>query len=156
EAALGVVGLAEGKPDPALLKALKDKNGIRRGTAAQVLSQVGGAPYYPTIRPLLKDALPSVRLRVALGLVGAYDAEAVPTLIDLAQDLPMALRPAAEEYLNSLAGDWAVAGPKGHDVMARKLRRDVWATWWKSTDGSTLLAEFRTRTPTDEDREKID
>src|SRR5438477_46580 len=35
EAALAVVGMAGGKPDPAILKYLKDKNGIRRGTAAQ-------------------------------------------------------------------------------------------------------------------------
>jgi HEAT repeat protein len=156
EGALVAVAMTGGKPDPALLKGLKDDNGIRRGTAAQVLSQVGGPAHYPTIRPLLKDPLPSVRLRVALGLVGAHDGEAVPVLIDLIGELPPSLKPVAEGYLNDLAGEWAVSGPKGHDLMSKKLRRDVWQAWWKNTDGETLLEELRSRTPSEEDREKID
>lgn len=156
QAALQAVALRDGKPDPALLAALKDRVAIRRGTAAQVLSSVGGPAYYPAIRPLLKDSKPSVRLGVALGLVGAYDAEAVPVLIDSLADLPPSLRSAAEEYLNNLAGEWAVSGPKGHDMTARKIRRDVWASWWKNMDGSLLLDEFRSRIPSDDDREKID
>ncbi len=156
EAALVATAMTGGRPDPAVVRALKDKNGIRRGTAAQVLSQVGGPAFYASVRPLLKDALPSVRLRVALGLVGAHDGDAVPVLIDLIGELPSSLKPVAEAYLNDLAGEWAVSGPKGHDLMSRKLRRDVWQGWWRNTDGSTLLEEFRSRTPSDEDRERID
>jgi len=155
EAALLAVAMPGGKPDPAVLKALKDKNGIRRSTAAQVLSQVGGPAHYAAVRTLLKDPLPSVRLRVVLSLVAAHDGDAVPILIDLLGELPASLKPAAEAYLLDLAGEWAVAGPKGHDMMSRKLRRDVWQAWWKNTDGSTLLEEFRSRTPSDDDMEKI-
>lgn len=156
EGALVAVSMPAGKPDAALLKALKDTNGIRRGTAAQVLCQVGGPKYYPPIRPLMKDPLPSVRLRVALGLVNAYDSEAVPVLIELVADLPPSLRGTAEEYLNNLAGEWAVSGPKGNDAISRKLRTGVWAAWWKNVDGKLLLDEFRSRTPGDDEREKID
>lgn len=155
EAALVAVAIRDGKPDLALVKALKDPLPLRRGTAAQVICQAGGTAHHSAIRPLLKDSRASVRLRAALGLVGAYDAEAIPVLIDLLQDLTPRLRNQAEEYLTQLAGEWAVAGPKGNDLMSRQLRRDVWAAWWKNTDGARLLEEFRSRTTTDEELVKI-
>jgi HEAT repeat protein len=154
--AIQQVAMRDGKPDPALLAALKDPVAVRRGTAAMVLSSVGGQAYYGAIRPLLKDPQPSVRLGVALSLVRALDSEAVPVLIELLSELPPSLRPTAEEYLTNLAGEWAVEGPKGFDVTSGKLRRAVWEAWWKNTDGALLLAEFRSRTPSDEEREKID
>jgi hypothetical protein len=44
--------------------------------------------------------------------------------------------------------------PNGDDDVARGLRRDAWAAWWKSTEGPTLLEEFRKRTLSDSDRDK--
>lgn len=156
QAAIYATALRNGKPDPALIEALKDNNAIRRTTAATAVGQVGGPDCYSIIRPLLKDPKPSVRLGVALALVGAYDSEAVPVLIDLLAELPPSLRTPAEDYLNNLAGEWTVAGPKGYDAMSGKLRQAVWASWWKNADGSLLLQEFRSRTPRDDEREKID
>lgn len=151
EHALVAVALRGGKPDPALVEALQDKLPLRRGTAAQVICQAGGATFHGAVRPLLKDPRPSVRLRAALGLVGAYDAEAIPVLIDLLAELQPRLRQQAEEYLTQLAGEWAVSGPKGNDVMSRQLRRDIWAAWWKNTDGERLLDEFKSRATSDDD-----
>jgi hypothetical protein len=96
-----------------------------------------------------------VRLRASLGLVAAYDAVAVPVLIDLLDDLPPHLGQQAEEYLTNLAGEWAVTGPKGNDKMSKRLRREVWLAWWKTTDGDKLLDEFKSRTSTDAQRKKI-
>ncbi|MFO0877307.1 MAG: HEAT repeat domain-containing protein [Gemmataceae bacterium] len=155
ELALVQVALRDGKPDPALIKALKDPLPIRRGTAAQVICQAGGQAYHDQVRPLLRDGRPSVRLRAALGLVGAYDAEAIPVLIELLGDLQPRLRQQAEEYLTQLAGEWAVSGPRGNDQMSRQLRRDVWSAWWKNTDGIRLLEEFRSRATSDEDYLKV-
>ena len=155
EAALVAVAMRDGKPDPAILKALRDKVSIRRGAAAAVLCQAGGAANYSAVRPLLKDSRPSVRLKAALGLVGAFDSEAIPVLIDLLADLTPRLRQQAEDYLTGLAGEWAVSGPKGNDLMSRRLRRDVWAAWWKNADGGRLLDEFQSRTPTDADHDTI-
>ncbi len=151
EHALLAVSFREGKPDPAILQALTDKLAIRRGTAAQVICQAGGKAYHAAVRPLLKDERPSVRLRAALGLVGAYDSEAIPVLIDLLAELQPSLRVQAEDFLTQLAGEWAVAGPRGNDLMSRQLRRDVWAAWWKNTDGERLLSEFRSRSISDDD-----
>src|SRR5262249_40428912 len=74
---------------------------------------------------------------------------------DLLADLPPRLRQQAEDYLTQLAGEWAVSGPKGNDLMARRLRRDVWAAWWKNSDGAKLLEEFKSRTASDEEHDKI-
>jgi HEAT repeat protein len=155
EAALVAVAMVKGKPDPAIAQALKDRLALRRGTAAAALCQAGGAAQYAAVRPLLKDSHASVRLKAALGLVGAYDAEAIPVLIELLGDLPPRLREQAEHYLSGLAGEWAVGGPKGNDLMSRRLRRDVWAAWWKNADGTKLLEEFRSRMATDEEHAKI-
>src|SRR6185312_6786430 len=116
---------------PAVLKALADPSPVRRGAAANALSKAGGTLFHADIRPLLADKRPSVRLRVALGLVSAYDPEAVPVLVDLLAHLEPAQRVPVEEYLSGLAGEWAVGAPKGGDALSRRLRRDVWAAWWK-------------------------
>lgn len=155
ETALVAVAIVNGKPDGALLKALKDKEAIRRGAAATVLCQAGGPANYKHVRPLLKDPSVTVKLRASLGLVAALDAEAVPVLIGLLGELPQDQNQQAEEYLINLAGEWAVAGPKGNDRMSRHLRREVWLAWWKSTDGDKLLDEFKSRTTTDAERAKI-
>jgi HEAT repeat protein len=154
EAALDAVALRDGKPEPALLRALEDRVSIRRAVAAEVVSRVGGSAYYGAVRPLLKDPKPTVRLRAALGLVNGHDGDAVPVLIDLLADLPPEPRKHAEEYLTQLAGEWAVSGPVGQDALSRRLRRELWLTWWRATDGPLLREEFRSRTPSDDEREQ--
>jgi HEAT repeat protein len=155
ESALVAVALRDGKPDPAIVEALKDRVALRRGAAAAVLCQAGGESARAAIRPLLRDTSASVRLKASLALVGAFDAEAIPVLIDLLADLSPRLRQQAEEHLSTLAGEWAVGGPRGNDLMSRRLRRDVWAAWWKNTDGARLLDEFRSRTCSNEDHARV-
>ncbi len=155
EAALVGVAIRDGKADPAILKALKDKVALRRASAAQVLAQAGGTAHYSAIRPLLKDPKPSVRLKAALGLVSAYDAEAIPVLIDLMGELPSQMRSQAEAYLLNLAGEWAVSGPRGNDATSRRLRREVWLAWWKGVDADKIIEDIKARTPSDDERDKI-
>lgn len=155
ETALIAVAVREGKPDSALVQALKDPLTVRRGLAASVLCQAAGPAVHAAIRPLLRDARASVRLRAALGLVGTYDSEAVGVLIELLAELPPNLRDQAEGYLTRLAGEWAVSGPTGNDPFSRRLRREVWAAWWKNTEGPGLLEEFRSRTFSEVDRLQV-
>src|SRR5438270_845945 len=68
---------------------------------------------WPAVRALLKDAKPAVRLRAALSLSAAGDAEAVAVLIDLLADLPPEQRKEAEDVLRELAGEWAPGGVTG-------------------------------------------
>jgi HEAT repeat protein len=155
EQALAAGALRDGNPDPALRNALADSLPVRRAAAAAALCQAGGAALRDLVRPLLKDPRPVVRLRAALGLARALDAEAVPVLIDLLGELPPSEGRQAEEYLKGLAGEWAVATPPGAGEAARRLRRELWAAWWKAVDGPWLVQEFRRRTLDDARREQV-
>jgi HEAT repeat protein len=155
EAALARVALPKGKPDPALLQALKDESPARRSAAAVALCQAGGIAVHDRVRPLLKDPKPTVRFQVALALANAHDAEVVPTLIDVLGDLPSAQRKQAEEWLTDLAGEWAIKVPQGNDATSRRLRRELWLAWWNSLDGKQLADEFKSRTLGDGDHDKV-
>src|SRR6185437_9378005 len=155
ETALLAVGLRDGKLESALVRSLSDPLPIRRSISARVLCKIGGTPGRTAVRPLLKDARPSVRMQAALGLADTYDAEAVPVLIELVADLPPEGRKQVEAYLTELAGEWAVKTPQGNDTMAGRLRRELWAAWWRSMDGKDLLEEFRSRTLSDEERTRV-
>ncbi len=154
ESTLAAVAFKDGKPDPALVKALDDKQPVVRAAAAEILCRVGGHDQFARVRPLLKDEKPTVRLRAALALAAGNDPEAVPVLIDSLADLqPVQLRQ-AEDVLNEIAGDYALRAPSGNDAVSRHLRRDLWQAWWKSVDGKVLTDEFKTRTLADDDLEK--
>lgn len=155
-AALSEVALPNGKPDPALLRGLADPLAVRRAAAGVALCRAAPPDQVPAVRKLLKDAAPGVRLRSAMALAEAHDAEAIPILIDLLAELPPHRRKPVESFLQSLAGEWAPAQHfEGEDEIGRKIRRDAWAAWWRNVDGSTLLAAIRKRTPNPDDRDKI-
>ncbi len=145
ETALLTVGLRGGRPESALTRALRDPVPVRRGIAARVLCQVGGTAGRNAVRPLLKDAKPSVRMQAALSLSDCHDPEALPVLIDLVADLPPDGRKRVETYLTELAGEWAVKTPQGDDATSNRLRRELWTAWWRTLDGQRLLEEFRSR-----------
>ncbi len=154
--ALAAVAAQGGKPNPALLSSLADPMAVRRAAAGIALARANPPDQVPAVRKLLQDPAPGVRLRTALALAEAHDAEAIPVLIDLLADLPSEQRHRVEEYLQQLAGEWSPASNfVGEDEIARKIRRDAWAAWWRNVDGASLLAAVRKRTLTVEDREKI-
>jgi HEAT repeat protein len=152
ETALIGIGMREGKPEPALMRALSDPTPIRRGVAARVLCSVGGSAERAAVRPLLKDAKPTVRMLAALSLTELHEAEAMTVLIDLIAELPPEGRRRVEEYLTELAGEWAIKTPQGSDSVSGRLRRELWNAWWRSVDDNQLLDEFRNRTLTEEER----
>src|SRR5579875_7446 len=151
ETALLALGMREGKPEPALIRALTDAVPIRRGIAASVLCRIGGSAERAAVRSLLKDAKPSVRMQAALSLSERQETEALPVLIDLLAELPPEGRKPIEEYLAELAGEWAVKAPQGNDAVSRRLRRELWNTWWRSLDDQQLLDELRSRTLSEEE-----
>ncbi|MGH7173303.1 MAG: HEAT repeat domain-containing protein, partial [Gemmataceae bacterium] len=94
-----------GKPYPALLRALEDVNPALRATIAEVLIQGGGLAGHAAAHKLLADDSAEVRLRVALALARAKDRDGVPVLIDLLTVLPLDRMSQAEDALHQLAGD---------------------------------------------------
>jgi HEAT repeat protein len=153
-AALTAVSLSDGKADPALLAALKGPQPFGRATAARALCKAGGTASWKVVRPLLTDPDPAVRLQAALALADAHDGQGIPVLIACLADGPAPLRDQAEAYLTGLAGEWAVHGPPGSDLVSRELRRELWAAWWQTTSGKLLLCELRARALTDEELDR--
>ncbi|HZT82898.1 MAG TPA: HEAT repeat domain-containing protein [Gemmataceae bacterium] len=152
--ALAAVALRDGKPDPALVKALEDPASLKRAAAVEALCQPGADQALPAVRKLLKDPKPAVRLRAALALADHRDPAAVETLVQLLGELPNVQGKQAEEYLLQLAAEQAPKARLGNDEASRKRCHDAWAAWWKATEGQAPLKEFQKRTLTDETREK--
>jgi hypothetical protein len=98
----------------------------------------------------------AARVRAAMTRAKANDAEAIPVLIDLLGQLPPAqLRP-IEELLTQLAGEWTpTMNVQGEDDIARNIRRDVWAAWWRNTNGKALLAAIHKHVLSATDRATI-
>jgi HEAT repeat protein len=154
--ALAAVAAPGGKPDPALLRGLADPLAVRRAAAGSALALAAPPERVPEVRKLLKDPAPSVRLRTALALAEANDAEAIPVLIELLGELPAQSRQPVEEFLTHLAGEWMPAANfQGEDDIARGIRRDAWKAWWKNVEGPDLLALIRKHTLTAKDRTTI-
>ncbi|SRR5579875_166399 len=155
-AALAAVAVPNGKPDANLLRALNDPQAVCRAAAGVALCLALPPDQVPAVRKLLRDPARGVRLRTALALAQANDADAIPVLIDLLAEVPIDERKKIEALLQHLAGEWAPAlNFAGEDEIGCKIRRDAWAAWWRHVDGATLLEAVRKRTPTAEDRAKI-
>jgi hypothetical protein len=126
------VGVRDGRADPALVAALRQKSAPRRAAAAQVLGRAGSDEQKVEVRRLLADLDPHVRLRSARGLLAAGDKGAVPTLIALLTEAPLDLAERADDLLQSLAND---QGPTSVLVDDRDVRcqcRDGWRAWWRA------------------------
>jgi hypothetical protein len=140
--ALTAVAVRDGKPEPALLKALDDRNALKRATAAEALCRSGAAGQRPALRKLLDDPEPVVRLRVALCLVALKDRASVPVLIALLGDLPTHQLWQVEDILYLLAGDQAPQVALGSDPASRRKCREAWEAWWKDQGARINLAKL--------------
>jgi HEAT repeat protein len=154
--ALADVAFTKGKADPAVLKGLGDQLPLRRAAACNALCKANQPEQWPAVRKLMSDPSPTVRLKAALSLAEANDVTAIPVLIELLGELPLEPRRPVEEFLGQLAGEWAPGMSfQGEDEVARRVRRDTWAAWWRNADGPALMSMLRRRTLTDDDKIKI-
>jgi HEAT repeat protein len=141
-AALAALAVRDGKADPVLVKALGDGTPARRGAAAEALCRAGAKDQRDALLKLLTDKDASVRLRVALGLLGMKERKAVPVLIDLVCDLDREHGWEAEEALARLAGEAAPTGSFDDGAAGRGKHRDAWLAWWKKEGEKVDLAKF--------------
>jgi hypothetical protein len=144
--ALQAVGL-KGKapklvPLPCILEAVKDKNPRCRAAAAHVLGYADPSRRKPLLG-LLADPDSLVRYHAAAALLRARDKKAVPTLIALLDDAPLALAWRADDWLVRLAGETAPSldGDPG-DPAKRKLWHARWADWWSLNKNQVNLSKL--------------
>lgn len=130
-----------GPIDPALKAALRDPLPVRRALAAEALGKINEPEVQDTVRAMLKDADPVVRLRVGLGMARKHDKSAVPVLIDLLASAPPDLCWPVEDFLYQIAGDDAPMWPSNSGEAQRKEFRDAWAAWWKKHADEIDLAK---------------
>jgi HEAT repeat protein len=152
-----LAGLAinDGRPEKALVDALKDAVPIRRTIAAEALCQAKVGAEFTAVRSLLQDPKPTVRMRTAVALAKAKDNQAVQVLIESLAKLPPDQAVAAEDVLKDIAGATAPNAALGTDEPGRKRCRDSWDKWWKGFKDETMLDYFRKRTLADADRAKF-
>ena len=132
QAALSAVALLDGKPDPALLAALKAPLALRRAAAAEALATVEESPTRARVLAQLKDSDPFVRLRTALALAAKNEKAGVPVLIDSLDKVPVSQAWLAEDLLLRIAGDGAPSVALGQDDTGGKRCQAAWTTWWKT------------------------
>jgi HEAT repeat protein len=140
---LGIVGVRDGKPDRLLLDALQDRAAVRRAAAALILGRLP-EPHRPRlVRQLLTDTDPRVRLRAAQGLVAGKDREAIPALLALLSDGPLATAWPAEDLLCQIAGEHAPSAAVGAGQEAERRKcREAWEAWWRQHNSTIDLTKL--------------
>jgi hypothetical protein len=130
--ALAVLAVRNGKVEPVLVAALRDKSPRKRLAAALALAQAKLADQLPALRKLLTDPDDRVRLRVALALARLGEKEAVAVLVSFMDHPPGLEMGRAEDALFRLARDKSprLAGP---DEASRRKYRQEWEAWWKDS-----------------------
>jgi len=131
QSALTTLDYLGGPADAVLVRALDDKNALRRGVAAVALCRARGVHGAPEAVRLLHDRDPLVRLRLGLALADLKDKDVIPGLVDLLAELPEEQAWPVEDLLRRLAGDQAPQDVATSDSSARQKWRDTWAAWWR-------------------------
>jgi HEAT repeat protein len=142
--ALAALAMPDGKPAPALLRALDDKVAPRRAAAAEALAQAGGPELRGMLHRLLGDEDRMVRLRTASALASAADRAAVPVLIALLTELPPDQTWRAEDCLYRIIGERAPKVTLGTDAASRQKCRDAWTAWWRDHGSKVELVKLDT------------
>ncbi len=154
---LNSLAFADGKADPALLKALESNSPSLRILAVEALTKQGEIATRVAVKKLLADKVVTVRMSTAMALMKVEDVDAIPVLIEVLGELPKAERGPVELALKEVASDTAPKDLKlsGNDETDRKSLKLAWENWWKKVDGTALLDEFRSRTLDTEEEAKI-
>jgi HEAT repeat protein len=143
---LAAIGVADGKANPALVRALEDKVGARRAAAAIALCKGRADDELPAVRKLLRDEDAVVRLRTAITLAERGEKSAVPVLIALLGVLPLEQVWEAEDLLVHLGGDTAPAERVSSEAAARTASVEAWKTWWRKEEKTVDLARLTSMT----------
>ena len=140
--ALLAVGMKDGRADESLIKALMDKEPLRRAAAAYVLGRADPG-HRASVRRLFADPEARVRFEAGIALVRAGDKEAVPVLVRLLGEGPMPLGWRVQEILSRIAGDKGPALTLADEEPVKRAKvADAWRAWWKAAAAETDLGKI--------------
>jgi hypothetical protein len=142
-ATLGAVGVKANKVDALLVSALADKRPACRAAAGRVVGRFGSPEQRQSVRRLLADADPVVRLRAAQGLLAARDKTAIPALVGLLGQDQQNLVWEAEDILCRIAGEKAPpVSPGNGDPAERRKCEAAWSAWWRDHGAKVELEKI--------------
>jgi HEAT repeat protein len=141
QSALGQLAITDGKPSDLLIDALKDKVGVRRLAAAELICRAPGSDFLLPVRKLLADPDVHVRFGVAFALAERHEKEALPVLINLLKELPIEDAAQVEEYLIAVAGTHAPDVKLLPDHADRAPCLAAWKAWWQENGGTLDLVK---------------
>jgi hypothetical protein len=136
-----------GQLDQVLVKALQDKEPVRRAIAALVVGQFGTEGQRKTVQKLLDDVSPQVRFRAAQGLLAARDKSGMPVLVELLHKGPMVLALHAEDILSLAAQEKGPTTPLTEKAEARQKCHDAWQAWWQKNQAALDLTKVELDQP---------
>jgi HEAT repeat protein len=142
EVRLALVSVAErdGKAEPALVNALKDKLPLRRMIAAEILCRVKDTNAKNAAYQLLEDKDWSVRLRVARAVLANADKKGIPVLINLLTCANKEQANLIHGELCRIAEDKAPSESVGDKETDRRKCQTAWEKWWKENENNIELA----------------
>src|SRR5262249_10171069 len=120
----------------------EDKHEIKRAAAGAALALSGDKESKTAVRALLKDPVPLVRLRVALGLLEQKEKDSIPTLISLVTEAPKDHVWRIEDALYLIAGEGTPNLTGGLDDASRRKNRELWQEWWRTKGAALDLAKL--------------
>lgn len=152
--ALVAVAAPDGKPEPALVAALKDPSAVRRGAA--YIALIEGGPATERIRikesfpqvtgAVRKETDPDAKFRGLWSLtLTTRDKEYLPDLIAMIPQLPRGRIWQLEDLLLQLAGKHPEGGRFGRTADSLAKAKDAWAGWWAKKGSAVDLAKIEYR-----------
>ncbi len=140
--ALAQTGWRDGRVEPAVSAAARDRDPLRRSAAAHILGRAGRAERQLAMG-LLQDSDVRVRFYAACALLRSGEKVAVPALLAQLTDGPLAQAWQAEDLLSRLAGEQLPAvSLASWDELGRRKCREGWEAWWSQQKDHLDLARL--------------
>jgi len=146
ESALNSLFLTSALSRTTFERKITDTNPYKRAVASEILVRKGNPNQIAMAKILLDDPSSIVRSRLVIAYLEKKDRTALPAALKLLASDSKDISSAIETALTTLAGEWAIQGPKNDDLFSRNINQAAWSAWWKSINEQDFLALLKEAT----------